>query len=345
MTTRRNFIAGAGLTLGAGLAGVRPAWAASGTLPLASLGMGNFHQTMTKVLSRSGTIVVPSYRFGVVMRSGISATGSSGSVSVQAAADLVGVDLAMMQRLAGQAHADFIARLRQTGRTVLGWNDISATKGAAKFKTTPVPFLKKPFADARSVALVSPAQMPLINLHIDAPISDQSPFELGNWRAINSISAELKALVMIPTVVLDFAQMSGSGHKVYSGAANVGIKPGFYLVPQFTQFSFFHAKIALAGEGGRLILTDRAAIGQAGELVKTGSTNNRAEIEEWNRYVRSMEWWNNPWAAGPQRPTQAYDYSSYQYRIDPALFEQVCLDGATAANAIYAGAVAANPAG
>ena len=344
MSTRREFLAGAGLTLGAGLVGATPALAGAGNIPLGALGIGNFNQSMTKIIARTNTIVVPSYRFGVVMRSGISATGSSGSVRMEATADLVGVDAAMLRRIAGQAHGDFIARLRQSGRTVLGWNDIAATKGAAKFKTTPAPFLKQPFADARTVALTSPEGMPLINLHLDAPISDQSPFELGNWRAINSISAELKALVMIPTVVLDFAQMSGSGHKVYGGDASVQIRPGFYLVPQFTQFSFFHAKIALAGDIGRLILTDRAAIGQAGELVKTGSRNNRAEIEEWNAYVRSMEWWNKPWASGPLRPTMAWDYSSYQYRIDPGLFAQVCTDGASAANAVYAGVVAANPA-
>lgn len=191
--------------------------------------------------------------------------------------------------------------------------------------------------------MVAPEYLPLVSLHSDAPLSDKSPFQLGNWRALNAISADLKCLVMIPTVVLDFAALTGSGHKVYGGAADVGIQPGLYLVPLFTQFSFFHAKIALAGEGGKLILEDRVSVGQAGELVQTSSHNNRAEIEEWNSYLASGVWWSQPWAAGPMRPTQAYDFSTYQYRVEPGAFAAACLDGARSAHAVYVGAVDANP--
>ena len=344
MPTRRDaLILGAGGAAGALLGLPGTAAAAQGMVPLQSLSAGNFHQSMAKILARTSRIAMPSYRFGVVMRSGIAATGNSGSVTVEATADLVGVDLAMLQRIAHSAFSDFVERIRATGRTVLGWNEISATPGFAKLERTPVPFLKKPFADARSVALVSPEYLPLISLHSDAPLSDKSPFQLGNWRALNAISAELKCLVMIPTIVFDFAALTGSGHKVYGGTANVGIQPGLYLIPLFTQLSFFHAKIALAGDGGKLILEDRVSVGQAGQLVKTSSQNNRAEIEEWNAYVRSNAWWNQPNLAGPLRPTLAYDYSTYQYRVNPDDFTAACLDGARAAHSIFAGAVNANP--
>jgi hypothetical protein len=311
-------------------------------VPVTALGPANFNTSMAKVLTRSDRIAVPSYRFGVVMRSGIGATGNSGSVRVEASADLVGVDLPVLREVAHRGFSDFIERLRATGRTVIGWEEITASKGFAKFEQTPVPFLKKPFADARTVALVSPEYLPLVSIHTDTPLSDQSPLSLGNWRALNSISAELKCVVMIPTVVLDFAALTGSGHSVYGGAANVGVQPGLYLVPLMTQFNYWHAKIALAGEGGRLILEDRVSVGQAGELVQTSSYNNRDEVERWNAYVNSMAWWNEPNLAGPARPTGAYDYSSYQYRVAPDAFAAACLDGARAAHSVYIGAVDAN---
>lgn len=345
MFTRRDAIrlgAGgtAGLLLGPGLPS--PARAQAMT-PLASLSTQNFNESTLKVLSRSDRIAMPSYRFGVVMRSGIAATGSSGSVQMESTADLVGVDAAMLRQIAHEAFSDFVGKIRATGRTVLGWEEITASTGFGRFEQTPAPFIKKPFADARTVALVSPEYLPLISLHTDAPLSDKSPFELGNWRAINAISAQLKCLVMIPTVVLDFAALTGSGHKVYGGSASVGIQPGLYLVPLFTQFSFFHAKIALAGEGGKLILEDRVSVGQAGTLVQTSNYNNREEVERWNSYANSLAWWNEPGAITPSRPSLAYEYSTYQYRVDPATFGEACLDAARAANTIYAGAVNANP--
>jgi hypothetical protein len=148
---------------------------------------------------------------------------------------------------------------------------------------------------------------------------------------------------MTPSLVLDFAALSGSGHSVYGDGANVGIKPGLFLVPLFTHFNFYHAKIALAGEGGRLILEDRVAVGQAGQLVQTSNFNNNAEIEEWNAYVRSNAWWTEPGLAAPSRPTLGYNYSSYQYRVDPALLQAAVMDAARATHGLYMGVINANP--
>lgn len=343
MTSRRDFLAGASASMaGAALMGPDPAQAQR-MLSLGQLGPGNFHQDMLKVAARTNAIAIPSYRFGVVMRSGIAATGSSGSVTVEATADLVGVNLDLLQSIAHQAFADFATKVQATGRQILTFADFSTAKGYDKIKSTAQPFLKKPFADARTVALVAPKGLPLVNLHINAPLSDQGPASLGNWRALNGMSADRKCLVIIPTVVLDFAALTGSGHKVYGGAASVGITPGLYLVPQFTQITMVHAKIALAGDMGRMLLRDRVAVGQAGRLVRTSNYNNRAEIEEWNAYVNSMRWWNEPNLAGPLRPTQAYDYSTYQYRVDPARFAEACLDAAKAVNASYVWALSGNP--
>lgn len=343
---RRTVLQGTIGAMGALAAGglAAPAQAADKMVALDALGLKNYNLSMAKVLARTTRIAVPSYRFGIVVRSGLGASGGSGTTKVEITADLVGVDVAMMRQLAHLAFSDFIEQLRATGRTVLGWNEISESAGFKKLEPTPDPFIKKPFADARTVALVSPEYLPLLTIGQEAPLSDRSPFSLGNWRALNAMSAALKCVVMIPSLVMDFAALSGSGNSVYSGGANVQIKPGLYMVPLFTQCNFYHAKIALAGDIGRMILEDRVALGQAGELVQTGSFNNRDEIERWNAYVRSNMWWTQPNLAAPDRPTLGYDYSTYQYRVDPALLQSAAMNAARATHSLYMGVINANPA-
>lgn len=320
-----------------------PATAADRMVGLDAMSLKNYHQVMAKVLARTPRIAVPSYRFGLVMRNGMGASGGSGSTKVDLKADLVGVDVAMMRQLAHLAFSDFIEQLRATGRTVLGWNEISASEGFQKLEPTPDPLVKSPFADSRTVAVVSPEYLPLLTIGPEAPLSDRSPFNLKNARALNAMSAALKCLVMIPSLVMDFAALSGSGHRAYGGGANVGIQPGLFLVPLFTHFNFYHAKIALAGEGGRLILEDRVSVGQAGQLVQTSSFNNNAEIEEWNAYLRSNAWWTEPNMAAPSRPTFGYNYSTYQYRVDPSLLQSAVMDAARATHGLYMGVINANP--
>lgn len=336
--------AGAVGLIAAGGLGAAPAWAADKMVPLAGMTLKNYHQVMAKIVARSKRIAVPSCRFGLVMRNGMGASSGQGSTKVDLTADLVGVDAAMMRQLAHLAFSDFIERLRATGRTVLGWNEISASEGFKKLDPTPDPFLKKPFADSRTVAVVSPEYLPLLTIGPEAPLSDRSPFNLGNARALNAMSAALDCVIVIPSLVMDFAALTGSGHSTYGGGANVGIQPGLFLVPLFTHCNFFHAKIALAGEMGRMILEDRVAVGQAGQLVQTGTFNNNAEIEEWNAYVRSNAWWTEPNMAAPSRPTLGYNYSTYQYRIEPDLLQSAVIDAARATHGLYMGVINANPA-
>lgn len=343
---RRSVLGGTLGAMGALATGgfAAPAMAADRMVGLDAMSLKNYHQVMAKLLARSQRIAVPSFRFGLVMRNGMGASGGSGTTKVDLTADLVGVDAAMMRQMAHIAFSDFIERLRATGRTVLGWDEITASEGFKKLDQTPDPFVKKPFADSRTVAVVSPEYLPLLTIGPEAPLSDRSPFNLGNARALNVMSAELSCVVMIPSLVMDFAALTGSGHRVYSGGANVGIQPGLFLVPLFTHFNFFHAKNKLVGEMGRLILEDRVAVGQAGQLVQTSNFNNNAEIEEWNAYIRSNAWWTEPNMAAPSRPTLGYNYSTYQYRVDPGLLQNAVLDAARATHGLYMGVVNANPA-
>lgn len=327
-------VGGAGLAMGFGRIG--DAQAKSGMIDLAALDKRALHETGMDVLKNSSRVAVPSYRFGVVMRSGISASGDAGNVSMEASAELVGLSLEQMRRIAGLCLADFVAQIQASGRTVIPSADVVASSGYRKIEPSPIPFVKKPFADARTVAIVAPEGMPLVSQHSDAPLSDKSPMSLGNWRAINQMCVDLSCVVLIPTLVIDFAELSGSGHSVFGGSASVGVKPGLFLVPISTYVSAHYAKIALAGPGGKMILEQRVAIGQAGDFVKTSTVGNRAEVEWWNAMAS-----NSSSDAG--RPTRAFEMSAYEYRVEPEAFSQAALAGAQAMHRQYAAAALQYP--
>lgn len=281
-------------------------------------------------IDKAERIAVPTYRLGIVTRSGRRAVSGGGiKTTVEASADLVGVTDEEVRAIADRALADFIEQLKATGRSVVPMSEIQAASGYAKIEPTPVPFIKKPFGDARTIYMTSPNGFPLISTHADSPVSDQSPLSLGNWRAINQLSVDLNAVILIPTVIIDFAEFKGSGYSVISSSASVTAKPGLYVVDQLSGLSGYHAKIALAGDLGRAILQKRIAIGAAGDFVETSRTSNQDEVRQWNLLANNLP--NN---AG--RPTSSYDIAAYAYRVEPSQFDKTVMDGVVAINRAYA---------
>jgi hypothetical protein len=332
MATRREVLGGLAGGIAAGALPWSPsALAGDKILPLTSLGAKAFHSFEMKLFANTARFSVPTYRFGVVVHSGVGASSGSGNASMDASASLAGVSPDDLAAIAQACVQDFIAQIQATGRIFVANEVLDKTAGWAKLETTAQPFVKKPLADARTIALVAPRGWNLFNMSSDAPLTDKGAFAQGNNKAMVQISAETDSLVIIPSVVLDFAALSGSGHRVYGGGASVGIQPGLLLCNLLTQLTFIHAKDPRFGRLGKMILEDRVAVGQAGQLVQTASHNNRDEVALWNSSGRF-----DPNAGPGSGPSRSYDYSAYQYRVDPQLFAQVCLDGAAAVHRVYA---------
>lgn len=329
-------LAGGALGVGAGLLAPSSAKAADRLVSLSAMGPRNFHSYDLKALGGYSRFAVPSYRFGVVVRNGLAASSQGGFNNVDSMADLVGISREDMSAAADLCVRDFIAQITATGRTLVPNSELGATTGGQQLEASAEPFIKKPFADSRTVAVVSPNGMALYNRATDAPLTDKGPFNQGNDKALVRMSAEAQCIVMVPSLVLDFAQLTGSGHRVYGGASSVGIVPGMFLTPLFCSFTWYHATDPRFPRAvGKMILKERVAVGQAGQLVQTSSYNNAAEIAWWNATGQFDE--NRP--AGP---TRSYNYSSYQYRVDRQMFNQVSLDAAAAMHRILASAAAAN---
>lgn len=318
---------------GAGAAALSvPALADPPSTPLDALAWGDFDGRAVRHLSRADRIAIPTYRFGLVVRSGISASATN--VSVQSSVDLVGVSLEMARAIADSAMANFQQVVQATGRPIAPIEEIRASQGYSQLRQAEIPWGKSPFADARHAVFVAPNGYDLFFTHFEAPMTDQGPASLGNWRALNRISVDTGSVIVIPTVVIDFAQLSGSGHRVYGGASTT-VQPGLYVVDVLTYLSVYHARIALAGDLGRATLQRRAPIGQAGEFVQTSDVNNRAEVAWWNADVARGA------ATSGTGPSRAYSYGAYEYRIDAALFSQACTDGVTAVNRAFGEGIAA----
>lgn len=329
---RRRFIAASAAAAGA--LSSKAFAATPSSLTPETLAWSNFDGKAIRHLNKAAKIAIPTYRFGIVVRSGISATAVN--VTSTASVDLVGVSLEMARAIADRAMEDFMSVAAASGRPVAGMDEIKASAGYAALKKTNVPWGKSPFADARLAVFVSPNNYDLFFTHFDSPMTDQSPFALDNWRALNRLSMDFNAVILLPTVVVDFAQLSGSGHTAVGIGASTSVTPGMYVIDMLTSLSAYHAKIAIAGELGKATLQRRVLIGQAGEFVQTSDVNNRAEVA----------WWNSDVARGAATPgtgpVSSYSDSTYEYRIEPELFQSTCFNGAAAVNRSFGEALAAN---
>lgn len=332
MIDRRELLVGAATLAGAGL----PVPVAAAELALSGLNWAAFDGKPLKLLAKAPRIALVGYRFGMVVRSGISASTMGNRAMAQADVELAGVGVDDLRAIAAVARDDFLTQLAATGRPLVPVDEMRASRGWGELERTPVPFAKSPFADARLAVFTAPPGEDLVFTHFDAPMSAQGPLSLGNWRALNQMSVDLKAVLLLPTLVLDFAQLSGSGQSSLGGGASVSARPGLFIPPMLTYLAGFHAKIRIAGDLGRANLKSPVLIGQAGDFVKTADANNRAEVANWN----AMAAMNTARGSGPD----AYSRTSYQYRVDGPLFAQRCAEAAKAANAAFAEAVRANPA-
>lgn len=333
MTSRRAVLAGGAAAAGGvllGQAAEAQKYVSPNTVGLSSLA-GNL---IRGALTKGEKVAVLGYRLGVVTRSGISASTGQGAVTMQTAVDLRGVTLAQTRAIADAAYADFITRLAATGRPMIGLEEVRATAAYKLIKPTPVPFTKKPLADARLVSLVAPNGQDMILQYLDSPLTDKSPFDQATAKGVNAISKELGgAVVLMPTVVVDFTELTGSGHRVYGSGASLSVKPGIYVVDMFTALGASWQLSPTKVDVGRAPLQARIPVGQAGQFIKTSDYNNRAEIEWWNMTASTA-------TSDVGRPTLAYSYATYSYQVDPRAFHEVVLDGCRAMNRVYAEAVA-----
>lgn len=290
-----------------------------------------------KVLGNAPAIAVAGYRVVFVVSNGIDARSIHGNSSSRTTVYLGGVSGADLQRIADAAYEDLMQRLEATGRPIVPLETIRSSPGFAKLELTPTspdkPFLRKPLADARTFAAYTPAALPLWWSHLDG-VGDKGAGSLGNWRALNQLSVDTQAVVIVPQITFDFAELKGSGRDLLAGAASTSAKADFRILEQFTVLRAFQAKIALAGPLGAGTLKKPIDLPEpAGELKLSSQWDNQQEVAFANSLKES-----GVDVLGPSRSVSEQELA---FIAEPNSFVETALEGTRQFNAMVAAAVAA----
>jgi hypothetical protein len=214
---------------------------------------------------------------------GLKTVTSSAAVSLRMM--LGGLTPAQLQQITEEIYADFKGQLARTGIQVLGPDALKSTQGYRDIKFAGIApghalIREMGVGDARTFAVLAPAELPLFFTHFETVGIGNAGLDLGNWRALNGVSVETKAVVLVPTIVVDFVRMSSSGNnKLLRDTAEVGGTPVLHLVAGqgFTTIKVYHAKIRLAGDSGDIGLArDVDAPGAFGEVRQVSASDNAA---------------------------------------------------------------------
>lgn len=206
----------------------QPALAAPGALPELDADLyfegktpGTFGKDIGKVLPASKRVAVAGFRVVFITQStatasvrasylpgGVERSAAHASISVK----LEGVDNATLQALTDKAYAGFIQQLQAAGREVVPQEQIQPVYARLELaKSSPeAPYTKESMG--RTGVVYTPAGMPLWWFSGDA-WGDLGPFNQKNMRTIPDLSKELDAIVIAPTIVVDFATMESSGNR------------------------------------------------------------------------------------------------------------------------------------
>jgi hypothetical protein len=187
-------------------------------------------------------VVVPQFRVAFVAKTGVSARGGAGLANLgqstgfnrtitqaqSARVDMMlgNVDYALMQGLAEQLHADFLKRLA-AGKQVVSLDEMKKSSGYPKIEPVKLdkPYVKSPFDDRASSSSPPPrsCRWPSCTstpIWAARGLSTRTP-----PRRSPSLGATLDALVLIPTVIVDFAQLESSGNSRFATSAEASATP------------------------------------------------------------------------------------------------------------------------
>ncbi len=190
-----------------------------------------------------GRVVVPQFRVAFVAKTGVSARGGAGLSNLgqstgynrtitqaqSARVDMMlgNVDYALMQGLTEQLYADFLKRLAAGGKQVVSVDEMRKSSGFPKIEPVKLdkPYVKSPFDDPREFIFATPKELPLAFMHIDTHLGNAGPFDQNTTKAFAELGATLDALVLIPTVIVDFAQLESSGNSRFATSAEANATP------------------------------------------------------------------------------------------------------------------------
>lgn len=216
---------------------------AEGSLsPLA--GLPDLNNDITGELKGFNKVVVPQFRVAFVAKTSVSARGGAGLSNLGNSAGfgmktitqaqskrvdmmLGNVDYILMQGIADRLYTDFIDRLKAAGKEVVSLEAMKQSAGYAKIKFLPTdkPYTKSSIDDPREYIFATPKTLPLAFMHLDTGLGNAGPFDQDTTKAIHELAAGFGAVALLPTVVIDFAQLESSGRSRFATTAEAEATP------------------------------------------------------------------------------------------------------------------------
>ncbi len=260
---------------------------------------------------------------------GNSAASSSGITtihqdrSVKMEKLLYGINESDMQAIADQAYADFMQKLHSSGLEVLPSSTFVNSPQFAEIDKTPAPYKKDSgWFRPNDIHVYSPRQLPLWFCHADAQLGDKGPLSLGNWKKINKFSGDNNVIVLVPQIVINFADMQSSGRRSMFKKAKVSSEDVVHLAQgQTSLFGYYSEQGAPSGHLGAITLKKHLIVpGEFAVNYLVDETDNSVWVNSMTRLTG---------AAGTIHNTETWAVVA-----NPTVFKQYSLAGsATAADA------------
>jgi hypothetical protein len=144
------------------------------------------------------------------------------------------VDYALMQQITDAAYADFVEQMKATGHQVLSDEEVKGAKAYAKLAKVPVSATNAHYTKMQNMhIIVVPATgVPLWFNKFDGLSANKGA---DNVQTMGELEKELNAVVLQPSICLDFAYLDAAGGK-FARKASVEAQNGMLLVPAATVY-------------------------------------------------------------------------------------------------------------
>ena len=200
--------------------------------------------------------------------------------------DLAGVSPETFHAVAKTAYDELIAKLKSSGVEVVPFETLKANANYQAIEKETSPYhRKKKMGGSQEFQIASSPDLPLFFMQGDILLqSAGSAFKISTSRSLNSLSADLDAAIVIPTITLDFAKMSSSGtRKMFKKSSEVGAEAEVAVLPGLSTMMILTSKNKYGGDAGAVSLRQGVTVpGAFGEMELTKSRSNAGLVTAFN---------------------------------------------------------------
>lgn len=191
-----------------------------------------------KKINKPVRLAIAGYQVSFVVRNKATAHAmnllGSGTAKSSMETFLGNVDYALMQEIADAAYADFVEQMKATGHQVLADEEVKAAAAYAKLTKVPVSATSAHYAKLQNMHLiVVPAKGHALWFNKFDGLSAGKGGD--NVRVMGELEKELQAVVIHPSIAIDFAYLDAAGGK-FARKASVEAQNGMLLVPAATVY-------------------------------------------------------------------------------------------------------------